>query len=218
MNDIENYFSEIDIKQKNILDVSFDLFSKYNIHNVTMNQIAEACDVGISTLYRLYNNKVGLVVAVSIYKWKEFLNNNFNRLKKYNYDKLTAFEEYVLFLDTFLYLYKKHKDILRFNQFFNVFIKTEKDQYNQITPYINMIKSISNQFHRIYSKALEDCTLRTDVSEETMFTSTLHIMLAVITRHAVGLVYIPKDKDSVEQELVILKNMFLKEFKGSNVR
>ena len=43
-----------------------------------------------------------------------------------------------------------------------------------------------------------------------MFAATLHLMLAAATRYAVGLVYL--DGSDPEQELRLLKNMFLREY------
>jgi hypothetical protein len=80
-------------------------------------------------------------------------------------------------------------------------------------PYMRMIGAVAGWFHSIYVKAESDGTLRTDVSENTMFTSTIHIMLATVTRYAVGLVYVPDKEAGSEQELVMLKDMFLDRYR-----
>ena len=45
-----------------------------------------------------------------------------------------------------------------------------------------------------------------------MFSATLHLMLAVVTRYAVGLVYVPENGFDAEKELRLQKGMILKEF------
>ena len=69
---------------------------------------------------------------------------------------------------------------------------------------------ICNIFHKNYVKGKNDKTLCTEVSENSMFLSIMHLMLAAITRYAVGLAY-EKDIES-DNELVLLKNMLMHEF------
>ena len=65
-------------------------------------------------------------------------------------------------------------------------------------------------FHRIYEKAKIDGTVRTDIPENEIFSSTLHLMLAAVTRYAVGLVY--DGGTDPEQELRLLKDVLYSRF------
>ena len=64
-------------------------------------------------------------------------------------------------------------------------------------------------FHQMYEKGKIDKTLKTDLSESVMFSSSFHIMLAAVTRYAMGLVYVTEDGD-LEKELDLLKEALLK--------
>jgi hypothetical protein len=72
-----------------------------------------------------------------------------------------------------------------------------------------MIHGLELRFGRIYSKALEDGTLRTEMPEKEMFSVTLHLMLAVVTRYAVGLVY---NSNTDIEELQLQKKMLSQRF------
>ena len=76
-------------------------------------------------------------------------------------------------------------------------------------PYLNMIRSLETRFGKIYHKAKQDHTLRTDLPEKQMFTATLHLMMAVVTRYAIGLAY--NGKNSAE-ELRMQKEMLMQRF------
>ena len=110
-------------------------------------------------------------------------------------------------------LYKNYKDFLRFNQFFNVYVESEHIDTETLQPYQKMIEKLQAQFHVIYLKAEQDKTLRTDEPEEKVFCKTLHLMLAAVTRYAVGLVYIPDSGFDEMEELEFQKNMLLKEYR-----
>ena len=77
-------------------------------------------------------------------------------------------------------------------------------------PYEDVINSLQERFHQNYLLGEKDGTLRTDISEKRMFATTLHLMLAAVTRYAVGLVYdVGIDP---EEELDVLKKMLMREY------
>ena len=66
----------------------------------------------------------------------------------------------------------------------------------------------------MYLKAKQDKTLRTDDPEEKMFSTTIHLMLAAVTRYAVGLVYIPESGFDAMEELETQKRAIFREYRG----
>ena len=68
------------------------------------------------------------------------------------------------------------------------------------------------RFHLMYLRAEQDKTIRTDEPEEKMFSTTLHLMLAAVTRYAVGFIYIPEKDFEPEEELEALKDMLLEKY------
>ena len=52
------------------------------------------------------------------------------------------------------------------------------------------------------------------VSEEMMFGKTLHLMLAVVTRYAVGLVFVPKGGFDALEELETMKDLLLMRYRS----
>ena len=118
------------------------------------------------------------------------------------------------FLSSFMELYRNHRDLLRFNQFFNVYVSSEKLDEKTLKPYRGMVEKAREQFHGMYLKAEEDHTIKKDEPEALMFSTTLHLMFAAITRYAVGLVYEPEEGFDAEGELLILKEMLLDRYRA----
>ena len=100
--------------------------------------------------------------------------------------------------------------MLRFNQFFNVYVESEDISEESMKPFKDVIVRIIERFHMIYQKALVDHTVRTDIEEKEMFSECLHLMLAAVTRYAVGLVY--DAGVDPEKELMLLKALLMREF------
>ena len=197
------------IKRNDFLEKGFELFSQQTIESVTLKDVAEVCGYGMATIYRYFKVKPVFVVEVATRKWEQFREENQKRVPNVGFDGMTAAQIFEFYLDSFLLLYKDHKDLLRFNQIFNVYARSENIDQATMEPYQKMIHGMKEQFGAMYQKALNDHTMRTDVPEDEMFSTTLHLMLAAVTRYAVGLVYIPENGFDPVRELTLLKEMLL---------
>ena len=204
----------IEIRQAEFLETGFRLFSEKTIESVTLPQIAETAGYGIATLYRYYDKKPGFVVAVAAWEWDRFAKEIWDSWESKGFDQeKSAAVHFELYLDFFLELYRNHSDFLRFNQFFNIYVRSEKVDMEILKPYQEMIGRMKDHFHHtVYLKAEKDHTIRTDEPEGKMFSKTIHIMLAAVTRYAVGLVYTESGFDAME-ELEFLKEVILREYK-----
>ena len=197
-----------EVTRQRILEAAFRLFVDNNIDKVTMQDVARAAGVGVATVYRYYSTKPELAMGVSAWIWAKY-ESELARLVEIRQDA-TAAEEFDYYLESYLDLYRNHRDMLRFNQFFNVYIEQESVPKEEMQPFTDVVARIGERFFRIYQHAQKDHTLRTDIPGREIFLTTLHIMMAAITRYAVGLAY--GGGEDQEKELVTLKNMLLKEY------
>ena len=196
-----------EVTRQRILETGFRVFAEGTIEKVKMSDVAKAGGVGTTTVYRYYKTKPELVLAISTWAWERYLNQT---LRQIDSSKVTAAEEYEFFLDTFLDMYRNHSNLLRFNQFFNVYVQNEEIPPEVMEPYFKVVKNLEARFAALYEKAKKDHTVRTDIPAKEMLLTSMHLMLAAVTRYAVGLVY--EGGIDPEKELVLQKNMLLREF------
>ncbi len=192
--------------RKRILEAGFLAFTERSIESVTMTDVAEAAGIGVATVYRHFPNKLQLVVEIGAWSWTEYLSSNRGRLTAGS----TAAQQFRFFLDSFLDLYRNHIGLLRFNQMFNVYVEGIGPEAEQMDPYMNMTEGLVKRLRAMYRLGKADGTLRTDMPEQEMISFTLHLMLAVVTRYAVGLVY--TDGSDPEKELMILRDLLMDRF------
>ena len=200
-----------ELTRKTIMEKGFELFTERGIESVTMQEIADASLVGRATLFNYFNSKVDLVIAVGSWKWKEYIEKKAEESKHLNREKRTGAELLSNYLGAFLELYSSYRDNLRFNYNFNSYLKSERATPEQKEPYMQMINDMAASFHVIYERGMKDGTLNASISEEEMFSGRFHIMLAAVTRYAVGLVYISENADP-EKELAMLKRLLFQEY------
>ena len=201
---------EMAAKNQRILENGFRIFAENTIEKVTMLDVAKAAGIAISSLYRYYNTKPKLVMAISTWAWDAYAKENERIETEASKPDRTAAEIFESYLDSFLDLYHNHRNLLRFNQFFNVYLVSEDISEEEMGPYLDMVRGLERRFGRIYQRAQQDGTLCTDISEKKMFSMTLHLMLAVVTRYAVGLVY--NEESDAEEELRLQKDMLVRRF------
>ena len=199
-------------RRNTILREGVRLFESKGIETTGMQEIADACHLGIATLYRYYRNKLDLVIDIGTRQWEQYFVHISNTRARQNVNRMTAAKELEFYLDFYIDLYRNHKDLLRFNNNFNSYVMHEGATAEQLKPYLTAIGSISIFFHSLYEKGKKDGTIRTDMPEEKMFASTVHIMLAVAVRFAQGLLYSAKTETDRTEEFNLLKYMILKAF------
>ena len=199
-------------RRNTILREGFRLFEAKGIETTGMQEIADACHLGIATLYRYYKNKTDLVIDIGTRQWQEYFVDIQKKRSQRNVDRMTAAENLEFYLSFYIDLYNNHKDLLRFNSNFNSYVMHEGVSAEQLKPYLKSIGSIAVLFHELYEKGKKDGTIRTDMPEEKLFASTAHIMLAVAVRYAQGLIYSAENEADRTEEFTLLKNMILKEF------
>ncbi len=199
-------------KRQRILNAGFELFSTHPIESVTMPEVAEKSGVGRATLYRYYSSKTELVIAIGSWKWADFYREYSLNFSEKMLEPLNAAQRFELYINAFIELYRNHKDVLRFNQFFNIYIQGQAETSVQMSPYSQAINVVAERFHTVYTLAQMDGTLRTDIPEAEMFATAVHLMMAAATRYVLGLVYRPENSLGPEQELLLLKQMILREY------
>ena len=191
--------------RQRIIEAAFQVFAERTIDAVNMTDIAKAAGLAMTTVYAYYSSKEPLVMDVSTWAWDRYIKGHSGA-----WSSGTAAEMFEFYMDGYIDLYRNHRDLLRFNQFFNVYVQRERVTAETIQPFIGVVDALAGRFHAVYARALRDGTLRTDIREEEIFSTTLHLMLAAVTRYAVGLVY--DAGNDPEQELELLKRVLMREY------
>ncbi len=193
--------------RQKIIETGFRVFAERTIDAVNLTEVAKAAGLGMATVYRNFNSKTSLVLEIGTWVWSDYNSENKKNLGR---SCATGGEEYEIYLDAFIDLYRNHRDVLRFNQFFNIYVQREGIPQEMMRPYNDVIEALVNRFHLTYEKGKADGTLRTDEPEQEVFSKTIHLMLAAVTRYAVGLVY--DSGIDPEKELLFLKDMLMRAY------
>ena len=212
MRNTEKDEREMAERRERMLRTGLALFAEKGIEAVPLQAVADACGIGVATVYRYFNTKLGFVIAIGAREWESFFREVEEEFARNGGGAMNAAEELEFYLDSYIFLYREHPEILRFNQDFNGYIVHEKATLPQLADYTRAIAPFQNKFHLLYEKGLRDGTIRTDEPEQTMFNATMHIMLAVCGRYAQGVVVKGSGPEDLTYELMVLKDMILERY------
>ena len=73
MHNPEKDAAQMAANRERLLEAGYKLFNARTIESVSLEQIARAAGIGVATLYRYFGNKTDLAIAISVWKWNEYL-------------------------------------------------------------------------------------------------------------------------------------------------
>ena len=201
-------------RKEQLMEAGFRLFSQYGIENVSLQRVADAAEVGVATIYNYYQTKAKLVIAISgkIWGdlWKEILEEKGSEI----FESFTAYQYIEFYTDQIIRIYRERPEMLRFSNNYKNFIYHEGIEEEPLGEHLDVLEPLRAMYHKLYEQAKVDHSIRTDLSEQELFTTVAIAMLAVAERYAQGIVWANDHKTDHTQELKYLKEMLLMWCKG----
>ena len=194
-------------RHEKIVETATELFLNSGVQNVQMQDIADAADIGIATLFRYFPKKEYIVVSVS----NAITNNMTKRIESIIAQPITAYEMLEQVLD---YYMESSLDpnlrLAKFFESFDLYKKMASEVPNHHEDYLKNRNKLANTLLQIAELGNKDGSLRSD----------LDLKLAVITIIQNFSSYTYKSSLTVHEESIaefvaarkqqeMLKDMFL---------
>lgn len=202
-------------RRQQILEAGFRLFSEQGIENVSMNAVAAAAGVGPTTLFKYYQTKEKLVVAISGMAWSKVWQASYAQIGLEQFAQLSAYEMIRNYTDNMIRLYQQQPALLRFSGNYKTFINRQHTQPDALKEHLEPLESIHSVFRIAYQRAQTDHSIRTDIPEDVLFTTIAIGMLSMAERYAQGIVWASRGEEDHTQELQIAQEMILSWCKGA---
>ena len=196
-------------RRAQILEAGLALFSAQGIESVSMNAVAAAAGVGPTTLFKYYQTKEKLVVAIISAAWSREWALAAERCGMEKLMNFTAYEMIRYYTDWMISLYLRQPELLRFSENYKTFICRQRTQTKELQEHLNPLQPIQAAFHAAYLHAQEDRSIRTDVSEDVLFSVVAIGMLSMAERYAQGVVWASRSNADYTEELRIVQEMTL---------
>lgn len=176
----------------------------------------EAAGVGATTLFKYFRNKENLVIAISGMVWKKIWQDTLTRYGEKEYAEFTAYEMIRNCTSCLIRIYRENPEIFRFSGNYKTFICRRGMRAEDLREHLDPLEPVRTMFHQAYLRVKTDHSIRTDISEEVLFTSVAIAMLAAAERYAQGIVWANRNGTDHTQELLIIQEMILNWCAGEN--
>ncbi len=197
-------------RRAQIVEAGLALFSARGIESVSMNAVAAAAGVGPTTLFKYYQTKEKLVVAISAAAWSEEVALAAEQCGTERLLNFTAYEMIRYYTDWMIGLYRRRPALLRFSENYKTFICRQRTKPEDLQAHLRPLRPIQTAFHAAYLRAREDHSIRTDISEEVLFSVVAIGMLSMAERYAQGVVWASRSNADYTEELRIVQEMILR--------
>ncbi len=163
-----------DLKRDYIVDAAKKLFLAKSISQITIKDISLASDLGEATIYRYFENKENLVIAVSLSIQKNILNVPFTASNKLGIEQIQNFFE--LFRNIFV----EHKDYYKFiAEFDTVYLKNIKNK-----DYSLGLDAFYDLFMKAYETGLQDKSVKETSDIKLYYYTCTHSLLELCKKLA----------------------------------
>jgi AcrR family transcriptional regulator len=159
--------------RSNIIATAIDLFAKHGIANVTVEQIAEAADIGKGTIYNYFDTKEDIVVAFMV-DIERKVQSQVGRFAKSRGDLSSILTEFL----QFQFRLKK-----QYHQFVRVFLSQMFGATEHFIPYmVEMQKVIDPPLETLFRELQRRRIIRRDVEIQKLIGAfkTIHVGLTCV--------------------------------------
>ncbi len=193
-------------RMNDAVEAAAKLLLTTDVNELKMNDIADACDIGVASLYRYFGTKPALVIKAGCLLWRS-VRSLFDGVFECDYykerDGLGRLRE---LMKVFKVLFISHKDFLRFLDSFDRYILNEKVSPEDMENYRKSIMDFYPLFEDAYKTGVRDGSLRADVDFKTMYLSVTHSLMQLSEKFARGSVF-EGEEDLAEGELDFMIGM-----------
>ena len=194
-----------EVKQNFIIETAQKLFFKKGIAAVTIKDIAKEAGVGEATIYRHFQKKQNIVLAVAMTIFGAVSAEYFHQSQyKLGYDKIEAF--YMSFFNIF----KLHRDYYNFLAEFDLYVA---EQTTDLGAYENAIRTFFDDFNYAYKLGLSDGSVKEVENIELFYFTTTHSLLELCKKLAADSKVLKQDERYSTEEVETLIKLFLNNVK-----
>ena len=207
---MENQFLPENQKSRRIehaVEISADMFLKHGIDAVKMTDIADACGVGVATLYRYFGTKTSITIAAMTHLWSKL---------KHNYDRVFETEVFLKqsglkrlndLMRMYLVLFDVHGDFMRLVGEFDLMLQSEDIPKAALYDYEKSIINFYPYIEAAYIAGVQDGTVRSDINFKLFYLTYGHSMLELCKKLLRGELLPSDDFSAAKEELAMLADI-----------
>ena len=199
-----------ELKNNFIIDVAASLFLERSISSVTIKDIAERAEVGEMTVYRHFQKKTNIVLAVVLKLEKQIINSYFDLS-----EGKTGFEKLQKFYNSYVSIFEDKPHYYQFIKEFDLYMY-ENGSQELLEGYQAELDAFKVAFLQAYEEGRQDNSVREINDISTFYFATTHSLLELCKKLSFKDGLLSQDlKIGKVEEIKVLVNIILNQLKQS---
>ena len=201
-----------DVKNKRIEDAvacAAEMYLKNGITDTKMTDIADACQLGVASLYRYFGTKQAFTVKAACYIWQQKYVEIEQLRHEKDFQNDTGIHQARQLMNVFPALLREHSPFLRFLSDFDAFVTRERLTHADLQEYENSVMNVLSMMEATIEKGVRDGTIRSGVNAKLYETTVGHSLMGMCQKFSRGKVMPSDDPEMNLQELDAAIDMYL---------
>ncbi|WOV86923.1 TetR/AcrR family transcriptional regulator [Sporosarcina oncorhynchi] len=209
MKPMDRYELELKKNRENrivtVLDAAEVLFAKKGIEKTTMQEIADAANLGVATIFRLFPKKEQIAVGIATRRLEKFL----ELFQNIHSMEITSIEKIEALMDHFLEEFAEGNDFKMIEDF-EIYSMLLSEPIEDTEQYKVIYREISHIYAEIIKTAMKDGSIRTDIDIEQSLITLINAFVTFAKKLSIqkNIGFIQLDV-APEKQLILLKKVIL---------
>ena len=179
---------EAEQRKSQLIEAGFELFSRHGIESVSLSAVAERAGVSASTMYKYFQNKVNLAVAISGRVWSDVWQTALGASGAVALANMGPCQLFETYADVIISLYRSRPQVLRYSGNYKTFIRRENVPQDALDEHLDPLKPMEQLFVASCRAAAGTGALRADIDAGELYSFVALTMLTMAERYAQGIV------------------------------
>lgn len=198
-----------DVKRKFLIETATGLFLEHGIENITIEDIANAANVGEMTIYRYFGKKQA-IVCEAVMTLQNSVSQDFFKMDL----GVTGYEKLAIFYNSYLDVFKTRPNYFRFIREFDLLMIKEDDK--NLEAYEDALAYFKNAYIKAYELGLKDQSVRVLSDLELFYFTSTHALIELCKKLSYERTVLHQDEQiKKDEEIKCLIETFLNTLKNS---
>ena len=189
------------------VEISAEMFLKNGIEAVKMTDIADACGVGVATLYRYFGTKTIITIAAMTHLWTRLRGMYEHVFETEVFLRQPGIKRLSDLMQMYLVLFDTHRDFMKLLGEFDLMLQYENVPKAALFDYERSIVNFYPYIEAAYLAGTADGTVRKDVDFKLFYLTYGHSMLQLCKKMLGGELLPSDDFSAGRSELEMLVNI-----------
>ncbi len=196
-------------RRQYIVTTALSVFKNNGIEQTTIQEIADASQVGVATVFRYFETKKQLVIEAAQLLWE----SEYDTIERYlpdGYETMSGLMQLRHVLLVFKYYYQNHPEVFRFLEQFDNFVAKEHISADELVLYEERVLALQIPILRAIQKGRHDQTIRVDLDPDVLYFTLTHQLMSLISKLVLRGSILSSDlKVSGEAQIDLVLNMII---------